>query len=119
MSLNQSLVKGQDVHSVLSAVASNPTGNLLAWRHLQRHWSHIWKQFHAGSFTMGHIIKSVVGHFSTEFDFSQAQQFFANRDVGAGSLALKQTLEEIQINIEFRRKYEKKISDWLQNKNSS
>ena len=73
MTLNQSEVRGQDVHSVLSSVAANPSGTLLAWRHVQRYWDTIWTQFHAGSFTMGSIIKSVVGHFSTEFDYSQVR----------------------------------------------
>jgi len=115
LTLNQSQVRGQDVHSVLSSVASNPAGTLLAWRHLQRYWNNIWERFHAGSFIMGGIIKSVVGKFSTEFDYSQVRSFFSSKDVGAGQLALKQTLEEIQINIEFRKKYEKKISEWLEN----
>ena len=71
MTLNHTLVRSQDIHSVLGSVASNPAGTLLAWRHLQQHWTEIWKKFHSGSFTMGHIIKSVVGHFSTEFDYSE------------------------------------------------
>ena len=40
--------------------------------------------------------------------------FFKTKDVGAGKRALEQTLEEIQINIEFRTKYEVTISDWLE-----
>ena len=71
MTLNQSLIRGQDVHTVLHSVSSNPSGSLLAWRHLQRHWDTIWSSFHSGSFTMGSIIKSVVGHFSTQFDYAQ------------------------------------------------
>ena len=42
------------------------------------------------------------------------KDFFEPKDVGAGRRALDQTLEEIQINIEFRRRYEENISDWLQ-----
>ena len=38
------------------------------------------------------------------------ETFFKTKDVGAGRRALDQTLEEIQINIEFRRKYEVNIS---------
>ena len=71
MTLNQSMIRSQDVHTVLHSVSSNPSGSLLAWRHLQRHWEAIWSAFHSGSFTMGSIIKSVVGHFSTQFDYSQ------------------------------------------------
>merc|ERR1711983_479568 len=106
MTMIQSQVRGQDVHTVLSSVSSNPAGALLAWRHLQRHWDSIWTLFHSGSFTMGSIIKSVVGHFSTQFDYSQVKNFFQDKDVGAGELALRQTLEKIQIHIEFRKHYE-------------
>ena len=97
MTLDQKLVRGQDVQTVLAALAANPAGTLPAWRHLQRHWRDIFQMFHSGSFTMGHIIKAVPCHFSTEFDYSQVQAFFAGRDVGAGKLVLRQTLEEIQV----------------------
>ena len=46
---------------------------------------------------MGHIIASVAGHFSTEFDLNQVRDFFADKDVGAGKLVLRQTLEQIQV----------------------
>ena len=46
---------------------------------------------------MGHIIASVAGHFSTEFDLNQVANFFADKDVGAGKLVLRQTLEQIQV----------------------
>ena len=78
MTLNKTLVRGQDFHSVLSSVASNPAGTLLAWRHLQRHWDSIFDMFHSGSLTMGHIIKSVTGHFSTEFDYLQVNNIIKN-----------------------------------------
>ena len=130
MALNTTLVRGQDFHSVLSSVASNPVGTLLAWRHLQRHWDTIFEKFHSGSFTMGNIIKSVTSHFSTEFDLNQVKtavfswrwflhlfqvrQFFKGREVGAGALALKQSLEQIQINIQFRKNFETQIISWLE-----
>ena len=71
MTLDKSQVRSQDVSAVLGSVANNPTGTLLAWRHLQRHWDTIWAMFSTGSFTMGNIIKSVTGHFSTQFDYNQ------------------------------------------------
>ena len=71
MTLNKTQVRSQDVSAVLGSVAKNPTGTLLAWRHLQRHWDTIWTMFSTGSFTMGNIIKSVTGHFSTQFDYKQ------------------------------------------------
>ena len=73
MTLNKTQVRSQDVSAVLGSVAKNPTGTLLAWRHLQRHWDTIWTMFSTGSFTMGNIIKSVTGHFSTQFDYKQVK----------------------------------------------
>jgi len=113
MALNTSLVRSQDFHSVMRSVASNPAGTLLAWRHLQRHWDLIFNKFHSGSFTMGHIIKSVTAQFSTQFDLDQVRLFFKDRDVGAGELALRQSLEQIQINIEFRKRFQSQIILWL------
>ena len=71
LTLDKSRVRGQDVSAVLGSVANNPTGRLLAWRHLQRHWDSVWAMFSTGSFTMGNIIKSVTGHFSEQFDYNQ------------------------------------------------
>ena len=51
---------------------------------------------------MGHIIASVAGHFSTEFDLSQVRNFFADKDVGAGKLVLRQTLEQIQVQLQLQ-----------------
>ena len=51
---------------------------------------------------MGHIIASMAGHFSTEFDLNQVRNFFADKDVGAGKLVLRQTLEQIQVQLQLQ-----------------
>ena len=45
--------------------------------------------------------------------------FFEDKDVGAGKLALRQTLEDIQISIEFRKTCERKIIEWLEEKSAN
>lgn len=119
MTLNQSLVRRQDVQTVIGSVSANPTGTLAAWRHIQRHWDTIFDMFHDASFTMGHIIHTVTGHFSSQFDFEQVRSFFVGRDVGAGKLVLRQSLEKMQVNIEFRRRSEAGIISWLDSKFSN
>jgi len=116
MTLDASLVKGQDVQTVISSVSANPTGTLATWRHIQRHWDTIFLMFHDASFTMGNIIHTVTSHFSSHFDYQQVKTFFAGRDVGAGKLVLKQSLEKMQVNIEFRRRSEAGIISWLDSK---
>ena len=73
MTLDRQKIRVQDVQTVLRSVAANPSGTFLVWRHLQRHWDEFYEMFKSGSFTMGHIIKSVTEHFSTDFDHQQVQ----------------------------------------------
>ncbi len=74
-SLDRSMIRPQDVTSVLSGVAHNPAGSQMAWRHLQMNWKFLVDQFGVGSFIMGSIIESTTSHFSTEFDYDQARFF--------------------------------------------
>ena len=69
--LERESIRPQDVRTVLAVVASNPTGRLLAWRHLRAHWVPLQNMFGEGSFTMGSLITAVVAHFSSEFDYAE------------------------------------------------
>jgi len=113
MTLNKDQVRSQDVRTVLGGVASNPSGTLLAWRHLRRHWDKYYDLFGSGSFTLGAIIKGVIGGFSTQFDIEQVEEFFSSRALGAGERALLQAKEHIKVNIMFRESSEKSIVDWI------
>ncbi len=74
-SLDRTLIRPQDVTSVLSGVARNPAGSQLAWRHLRMNWDFLVSQFGAGSFIMGSFIESTTSHFSTEFVYQQVREF--------------------------------------------
>jgi len=113
MTLENSKVRRQDVRTVITEIAANPCGTFLAWRHLRRYWDKYYVLFSRGSFTMGAIIKGVTARFSTNFDLEQVQNFFANRSVGAGDLALQQSIETIKVNVRFRKNVEKSITGWI------
>jgi len=111
--LNREVVRPQDIRAVLSVVASNPSGRLLAWRHLRAHWDTFQSMFGEGSFTMGSLITAVVGHFSNEFDYREVVDFFNDKDVGSGTRALNQSLETIRLNINWVQNTEDDIEKWL------
>ena len=54
---------------MFAGVSANPAGSQLAWRQLQMYWPTLVSKFGEGSFTMGSIIQSTIGHFSNEFDY--------------------------------------------------
>ena len=43
----------------------------------------------------------------------QVMEFFKNKDLGSGSMALKQSLETVQTHIEWTARYERNISIWF------
>ena len=73
-------------------------GGPLAWDHLQSHWAHFFSLFGSDR-SMGDIISSVTGHFSTSSDLAQMQKFFKDRDAGAGNPVLQQTIETVQVSV--------------------
>ena len=49
---------------------------------------------------MGDVISSVTGHFSDSRDLEKMQEFFKDRDAGAGNPVLQQTIETVQVSLQ-------------------
>ncbi|XP_014219724.1 glutamyl aminopeptidase [Copidosoma floridanum] len=111
--LDRNLVRPQDVEAVIAAVAKNPEGKLLAWRHLKAHWPHIQGLFGNGSLTMGGLIQVVTSGFFTEYDYREVKEFFKDIDVGSGQRMLEQSLETIKFNIHWVKENAGTIDEWL------
>ena len=88
----------------------------VVWRFVQMHWNELLDQFGAGSFTMGSIIESVISHFSNEFDYESVKTFFTGKRVGSGKRALDQSMEQILVNIHWRKNAESQIRHWIESK---
>ena len=67
--INTDEIRSEDVTRIFSGVSANPAGAQLAWRQLQMYWPELVAKFGKGSFTIGSIIQTTIGHFSTEFDY--------------------------------------------------
>ncbi|XP_057336106.1 endoplasmic reticulum aminopeptidase 2-like isoform X2 [Microplitis mediator] len=111
--LDRENIKSQDVEAVISAVARNPEGQSLAWRHLKAYWPQFHALFGNGSLTMGTLISTVTSQFFTEYDYQEVSQFFSDVDVGSGQRALEQSLETIRFNIRWVKENADTIDQWL------
>lgn len=69
--LDREKIRPQDIKAVMAAVAANPEGRLLAWRHLKAHWNPLQNIFGNGTLTMGCIISAVTSHFATQYDHDE------------------------------------------------
>lgn len=112
-SLDRDNVKSQDVEAVITAVARNPEGQYIAWRHVKAYWPQLHSLFGNGSLGLSTLISSVVSDFFTEYDYQEVKEFFKNVDVGSGERALEQSLETIKLNIRWVANNAEDINDWL------
>lgn len=117
-SLDKEQIKPQDTVQVITDVARNPDGRLLAWRFVRANWKKILASFGQGSFSMDSIISGVTFHFSRPFDQNEVATFFASVDTGSGSQAVKQSLQRIQGNIYCKKYVEHQVINWLKRKPS-
>lgn len=71
LSLNQDLIKAQDIGTVVWSVASNENGRHLAWRHIKAYWPSIQTLFGNVSVAMSGLITDVVPFFNTDYDYRE------------------------------------------------
>lgn len=111
--MDRHTIKSQDLKIVLAAVAANPEGRLLAWRHLKAYWPVMHGIFGNTSVVMGSLISAVTTHLSTPYDYYEVSTYFNGMNVGVATRALEQSLETIKLNIYWVQHNEEKIYSWL------
>ncbi|CAH1153367.1 unnamed protein product [Phaedon cochleariae] len=111
--LDRNVVKPEDVKLVLEVVAANPEGRLLAWRHLKAYWPTMHSLYGNSTILMGNLISAVTAHLSTRYDFYEVSTYFTGMNVGSASRALDQSLEIIQLNINWVSQNEEEVNTWL------
>ncbi|XP_019765505.2 endoplasmic reticulum aminopeptidase 1 isoform X4 [Dendroctonus ponderosae] len=111
--LDKNTIRPEDVKVVLAVVAANPEGKLLAWRHLKAYWPTMHSLFGNSTSMMGSLISAVTAHLSTPYDYYEVTTYFNGMNVESASRALEQSLEIIQLNINWLNKNKEDIYTWL------
>ncbi|KJE90548.1 membrane alanine aminopeptidase [Capsaspora owczarzaki ATCC 30864] len=98
-SLDPTKIRSQDATTVVAYVASQTTGELVAWDWLRAHYDEYAAMLGGGSFSLGNFVSGVVAHFQTQQLYNDVQAFFAPKELGAAANAVAQSLESIRTNI--------------------
>ncbi len=104
-------VRLQDQPLLVNVGFMNPTLRPMLWNQMQKNWDQLMQKFSRGNL-LGHLI-SGLGYFSTEKDFKQISQFFKTHKPTGAELKVKQMLEVLQININWRKRDEKLLKKYL------
>ncbi|XP_070178504.1 uncharacterized protein [Littorina saxatilis] len=112
MTLDSTVIRAQDVRSVVQAVSSNPVGRDMTWAFLQQHFDILPNFMTTGSF--GRMVVFVTRHFNTQYQMEEVRRFMTDRDVSVAESSFRQILEQTSLNIAWVDKYFNIIKDFLE-----
>ncbi|KAF1514260.1 Glutamyl aminopeptidase, partial [Eudyptula albosignata] len=111
---NTSLIKSQDVFTVLRYISYNTYGKTMAWDWIRLNWQDLADRFTINDRNLGRII-TITQAFNTELQLWQMENFFEKYpNAGAGELPRSQSIEQVKNNIEWLKVNKEEIRMWLE-----
>ncbi|NXW20100.1 AMPE aminopeptidase, partial [Circaetus pectoralis] len=111
---NTSLIKSQDVFTVLKYISYNTYGKTMAWDWIRLNWQYLVDRFTINDRNLGRLV-TITRTFNTELQLWQMENFFEKYpNAGAGELPRSQSLEQVKNNIEWLKVNKEEIRTWLE-----
>ncbi|XP_058405888.1 glutamyl aminopeptidase isoform X1 [Diceros bicornis minor] len=110
---DSSIIKTQDVFTVIRYISYNSYGKTMAWKWIQLNWEYLVDRFTITDRTLGRIV-TIAEPFNTELQLWEMESFF-NRypEAGAGETPREQVLETVKNNIEWLKQNRDSIRQWF------
>ncbi|XP_030580859.1 glutamyl aminopeptidase [Archocentrus centrarchus] len=113
---NESVVRSQDLFTVVRYVSYNPLGQIMAWDWSTLNWDYLVNRYTINDRNLGRLLNQITTNFNTELQLWKMEHFFSlTSDAGAGEMPRQQALERVRNNIEWIRRNEDEIKEWLEN----
>uniref|UniRef100_A0A9J8CVN2 Aminopeptidase n=2 Tax=Cyprinus carpio TaxID=7962 RepID=A0A9J8CVN2_CYPCA len=113
---NESIVRSQDVFTLVQYVSRNPYGKTMAWDWMTLNWDYLVSRYTINDRNLGRLPSKITSIYNTDLQLWKMEHFFAlNPNAGAGEMPRKQALETVKNNIEWRKRNLDEIRDWLKN----
>jgi len=113
LSLDESKVRSSETPSVIQSVAANPAGRILAWRFVRANWDVLHARYHNVMMKMKRVIVGSTGHFTTLFDYEEVKSFFFHNLHGENLRSVSQSLDKIEMNIDWLARNKVTVISWL------
>ncbi|XP_075400037.1 glutamyl aminopeptidase [Tenrec ecaudatus] len=110
---NSTLIKSQDVFTVIRYISYNPYGKRMAWTWIQLNWDYLVNRYTLNDRNLGRIV-TIAEPFNTELQLWEMESFFNKYpDAGAGEKPREQVLETVKNNIEWLKQNRDAIREWF------
>ncbi|CAF0929907.1 unnamed protein product, partial [Brachionus calyciflorus] len=114
LSLNRSIIRGQDEDTIIIWVARNSIGKNLVWEYIMNKWDYFLKKTDAFEF-IDSLFSYVLKNYNTNYDLQKIKHFFTSLDILDDLPSSNEIVESILINIRWMEMNCSKISAWLLN----
>ncbi|XP_010890698.1 glutamyl aminopeptidase [Esox lucius] len=113
-SKDESIVRSQDLFTVVRYVSLNRYGKTMAWDWVTLNWDYLVNKYTINDRNLGRLLTRISTTYNTEPQLWQMEHFFKlNPNAGAGEMPRQQALETVKNNIEWVRRNKAEISLWL------
>ncbi|CAG2231963.1 ANPEP [Mytilus edulis] len=108
-------IRKQDAVSTIVYISRNTIGRSLVWDFVRGNWDFIFNEYGGGAFSFSRLITGITANFNTEFDLKLVNTFKDSiTNLGSGARAFQQSIEKINLNINWMAKNSKIVQDWLE-----
>uniref|UniRef100_A0A8C1V841 Aminopeptidase n=1 Tax=Cyprinus carpio TaxID=7962 RepID=A0A8C1V841_CYPCA len=115
LGMDGTLIKTQNLPSLIYLVAKNPVGHFLAWDFVKKHWDELVEKFPLGSFGIRNIIVGTVTQFSSTEELREVEDFFKSITEQVSELRVIQVAtENVEKNIMWLSRNLETMRTWLQ-----
>ncbi|TSM85984.1 Endoplasmic reticulum aminopeptidase 2 [Bagarius yarrelli] len=115
LGMEGSVIRAQDLATVIYTVARNPAGHFLAWDFVKNNWNKLVEKFQLGSFTIRNIIIGTTGQFSSKAELADIKDFFTSIHDQSSQLRVTQlAVENVEKNIQWLERNLQTLRIWLQ-----
>uniref|UniRef100_A0A8B9I1H5 Aminopeptidase n=1 Tax=Astyanax mexicanus TaxID=7994 RepID=A0A8B9I1H5_ASTMX len=113
LGMEGSVIRAQDLSTLIYTVARNPAGHFLAWNFVKKNWNKLVEKFQLGSFSMRNIIIGTTGQFSSKEEL--IKEFFESiRDQTSQLRVTQVAVENVEKNILWLERNLETLRTWLQ-----
>ncbi|XP_073695973.1 endoplasmic reticulum aminopeptidase 2 isoform X2 [Garra rufa] len=115
LGMEGTVIKTQNLPSLIYMVARNPAGHFLAWDFVKKHWNELVEKFPLGSFGIRNIIAGTVTQFSSTEELKEVEDFFKSITEQVSQLRIIQVAtENVEKNIMWLSRNLETMRTWLQ-----
>uniref|UniRef100_A0A672S8P2 Aminopeptidase n=1 Tax=Sinocyclocheilus grahami TaxID=75366 RepID=A0A672S8P2_SINGR len=113
---NESIVRSQDVFTLVQYVSRNPLGKTMAWDWVTLNWDYLVNRYTINDRNLGRLPSIITSTYNTDMQLWKMEHFFAlHPNAGAGEMPRKQAIETVKNNIEWMKQNLDEIRVWLDN----